>query len=354
MSNNHYYVIGLMSGTSLDGVDLCYVSFKKSDITKFNIISSKTFSYDKKWLNKLKEGSLLDKIKLKKLDNKFAILLSKFIRKFIQEFKIEKVDFISSHGHTIFHEPQKGKTLQIGNGKIICKKVNINVVSNFRIQDVKYKGQGAPLVPIGDLHLFRDYKFCINLGGFSNISIKNNGTIKAYDICPVNTVLNYYSNKLGYSFDSDGILSKKGSINLKLLSELNKISFYEKTGPKSLGIEFVKSEIFPIIDKYLLNPEDILKTFIEHISDQINRCIINGKNEKILLTGGGSYNKTLVEAMKNKLDSNLIIPKNEIVDFKEALIFAYIGLLRIKKKINCLKSVTGANKDHSSGDIYKI
>ena len=353
MYNNSINVIGLMSGTSLDGVDICLVSFKKSDNKKFNIIYNKTFEYEEIWAKKLKESIFLNKKQLNKLDIEYGTLLSDYIKEFIKEFSITKIDLISSHGHTIFHKPEKGITLQIGNGKTINKSTKIQVISDFRTQDVSYQGQGAPLVPIGDLNLFSNYKFCLNLGGFSNISIKDSSGIKAFDICPVNTVLNHYSNKLGYAFDKDGALSKKGGINIDLLNKLNKMSFYRKTGPKSLGIEFVNSKVLPLIEKFSLKPEDVLITYIEHISDQLNRSISGFSKNKMLITGGGTYNKTLIDSIKRKVKCELVVPEKKIIDFKEAMIFAYMGLLRSKGKNNCLKSVTGAIKDHSSGRIFK-
>ncbi|MBT7010648.1 MAG: anhydro-N-acetylmuramic acid kinase, partial [Flavobacteriaceae bacterium] len=282
MYNNSIYVIGLMSGTSLDGLDICFVSFKKSNYSKYNIINSKTYSYNEKWIEKLKKSIFLNKQELKKIDIEYGTLISNYLKEFISEFSIDKIDLISSHGHTVFHEPNKGKTLQIGDGKTINKIVKTDVVCDFRTQDVKYKGQGAPLVPIGDLHLFSNYKFCLNLGGFSNVSIKDNNKIKAFDICPVNTVLNHYSKKMGYTFDQDGVLSKKGTVNLDLLNQLNQMSFYNKLGPKSLGIEFVKSKVIPLIDSHILNPKDILRTYIEHISDQISKSIGSYFNDRIL------------------------------------------------------------------------
>ncbi|MBT4415921.1 MAG: anhydro-N-acetylmuramic acid kinase [Flavobacteriaceae bacterium] len=353
MYNNSIYVIGLMSGTSLDGLDICFVSFKKSNYSKYNIINSKTYSYNEKWIEKLKKSIFLNKQELKKIDIEYGTLISNYLKEFISEFSIDKIDLISSHGHTVFHEPNKGKTLQIGDGKTINKIVKTDVVCDFRTQDVKYKGQGAPLVPIGDLHLFSNYKFCLNLGGFSNVSIKDNNKIKAFDICPVNTVLNHYSKKMGYTFDQDGVLSKKGTVNLDLLNQLNQMSFYNKLGPKSLGIEFVKSKVIPLIDSHILNPKDILRTYIEHISDQISKSIGSYFNDRILISGGGTYNNTLIDSIKTKVKSKVIIPDSQIIDYKEALIFAYMGLLKSKEKINCLKSVTGAIKDHSSGKIFR-
>lgn len=353
MYNNSIYVIGLMSGTSLDGLDICFVSFKKSNYSKYNIINSKTYSYNEKWIEKLKKSIFLNKQELKKIDIEYGTLISNYLKEFISEFSIDKIDLISSHGHTVFHEPNKGKTLQIGDGKTINKIVKTDVVCDFRTQDVEYKGQGAPLVPIGDLHLFSNYKFCLNLGGFSNVSIKDNNKIKAFDICPVNTVLNHYSKKMGYTFDQDGVLSKKGTVNLDLLNQLNQMSFYNKLGPKSLGIEFVKSKVIPLIDSHILNPKDILRTYIEHISDQISKSIGSYFNDRILISGGGTYNNTLIDSIKTKVKSKVIVPDSQIIDYKEALIFAYMGLLKSKEKINCLKSVTGAIKDHSSGKIFR-
>jgi anhydro-N-acetylmuramic acid kinase len=342
-----------MSGTSLDGLDICFVSFKKSNYSKYNIINSKTYRYNEKWIEKLKKSIFLNKQELKKIDIEYGTLISNYLKEFISEFSIDKIDLISSHGHTVFHEPNKGKTLQIGDGKTINKIIKTDVVCDFRTQDVKYKGQGAPLVPIGDLDLFSNYKFCLNLGGFSNVSIKDNNKIKAFDICPVNTVLNHYSKKMGYTFDQDGVLSKKGTVNLDLLNQLNQMSFYNKLGPKSLGIEFVKSKVIPLIDSHILNPKDILRTYIEHISDQISKSIGSYFNDRILISGGGTYNNTLIDSIKTKVKSKVIVPDSQIIDYKEALIFAYMGLLKSKEKINCLKSVTGAIKDHSSGKIFR-
>jgi anhydro-N-acetylmuramic acid kinase len=353
MLNDHINVIGLMSGTSLDGLDLSFVSFNKNDLSKYNIIHTKTFLYENKWIKKLKEAIYLNKIEVKKLDNDYAELLAYYVKKFIKEFSISKVDLISSHGHTVFHQPEKKKTLQIGNGYIINKILKLKVVCDFRTQDIKYNGQGAPLVPIGDLNLFSDYKFCLNLGGFSNISIKRSNMIEAFDICPVNTVLNYYSKKLGSDYDKNGKLSKKGVVNNDLLNKLNEIEFYKISGPKSLGVEFVNSTVFPLIEAYMMKPNDILKTYIEHISHQINFTVSNFSKNKILVTGGGTYNKTLISSMKRKIKHKLVIPEKNLIDFKEATIFAYMGLLKIMGKINCLKSVTGAIKNHSSGKIFK-
>ena len=258
-------------------------------------------------------------------------------------------DLISSHGHTVFHKPNISKTLQIGDGRTINKITGIKTVNNFREQDVKLGGQGAPLVPIGDKLLFKKYKYCLNLGGFVNISVKKSNKIFAYDICPLNTVLNFYSKKIGHEYDYDGNFSKTVIINNNLFNELNELSFYFEKHPKSLGIEFVLDEIFPIIDKYKLSEIDILATYIKHAAYQISKNILD--NEKVLISGGGSFNKTLIKSLTN-YGINISRPNNIIINYKESLIFALLGHLRLNNEINCLKSVTGATRDHSSGDIF--
>lgn len=354
MCSNYIYVIGAMSGTSIDGLDLSLVKFDKNIHSNYKIINTYTYDYSNSWISKLKNSIHCDKKELRKLDVEYGNYIGDKINTFIKECGNIKIDIISSHGHTVHHKPNQGITYQIGNGKSILEKTKCNVVCNFRIQDVKLGGQGAPLVPIGDLNLFSDYKYCLNIGGFCNISIKKDKTINAFDISPANTVLNYYSNKLGYDYDINGNLSKKGNINYKLLSKLNRMAFYKISGPKSLGIEYVNEKVIPLIKSYSINNYDILMTYIEHISYQIKKSIKEKKDDKILITGGGVYNKTLVQKIEDKVECKIIIPKKDIIEHKESLIFAYLGFLKYYNKINCLSNVTGARKDHSSGFVYKF
>ena len=342
-----------MSGTSLDGVDLCFSSFSyENNDWKFIIRVSYTKPYEKSWITKLTNAHSLSEIELKELDLEYTLYLSKIILSFIHKNQISNIDFISSHGHTVFHDPKKQTTYQIGNRVELNNLTNLKVVCDFRVQDVQLGGQGAPLVPIGDLLLFSEYSHCLNLGGFSNISIKSNKNIIAYDICPVNIVLNKYSKLIGFDFDMEGQISKSGNINKNLLKSLNKISYYNLTNPKSLGLEWVENKIFPLIDSFRISIEDILRTFVEHIAIQISNNL-RGDNLKILVTGGGVKNKFLVERIKELSKKNLEIISENITDYKEALIFGFLGVLRIRDEINCLKSVTGASIDHSSGIIFE-
>lgn len=352
MFKKHYNVIGVMSGTSLDGVDLAYINFSKNEHWFFEILIAETVSYSDDWLAKLKNANGISKKKLNLLNEDYTHLLANIITSFIQKNKIQNIDVVCSHGHTILHKPALGFTLQIGNLPHIAKLINQNVVCDFRIQDVELGGQGAPLVPMGDKELFSEFDYCLNLGGFSNISFERNNKRIAFDISPVNTVLNFYANSLGFEYDDKGKIAKSGQLNTELLNELNNLKYYSEDYPKSLGIEFVKEFIFPILDSFKIPTNDKMNTFITHIAFQISKNIIK-KNASLFITGGGVYNDFLIDQLKKHLPANkIVIPSDTIIQFKEALIFAFLGVLKIRNEINVLSSVTGASKDHSSGRVF--
>ncbi len=353
MFKENYNVIGVMSGTSLDGIDLAHVAFTiKNGKWSFQLLECETVPYTTNWLNKLKIAVDFSDIELEKLNSDYTILIGTIINDFISKNKIQNLDAVCSHGHTILHQPQNGFTLQIGNLPKIAEITKQTVACDFRVQDVKLGGQGAPLVPIGDEILFSDYDYCLNLGGFSNISFNENGQRIAFDISPVNTVLNFYANKLGLDYDNKGKISKSGKLNYELLNELNALDFYKKKHPKSLGFEFVKEIILPLIEKYSITTEDKMYTFTEHIAIQI-ALILPKKPSKLLITGGGAYNDFLIEKIQFQSPKiEIIIPDSKTLEFKEALIFALLGVLKLRNEINVLSSVTGAKKNHSSGVIY--
>jgi anhydro-N-acetylmuramic acid kinase len=242
--------------------------------------------------------------------------------------------------------------LQVGDGQLIANNTKQKVICDFRTQDVRLGGQGAPLVPIGDELLFSDYEYCLNLGGFSNISYKLKGKRIAFDICPVNIVLNHYVNKLGYEYDDAGSTASKGTINEELLDALNKLDFYHQKPPKSLGLEWVKKEVFVLIDALETDVSTVLRTFVEHVAYQIGKVIY--KSNSVLITGGGAFNTFLIERISFYSETVIELPSKELIDFKEALLFAFLGLLKSKNQINCLASVTGAQKDHCSGVVYRL
>ena len=353
MFKESYIVIGAMSGTSLDGIDLAHIHFTvKEDNWNYQILESETIPYSIYWLNKLKIAVSFSSEELQKLNEDYTNLLGEIIKSFIKKNTISNLDAVCSHGHTILHQPQNGFTLQIGNLPEIAKITNEKVVCDFRFQDVELGGQGAPLVPIGDRILFSEYDYCLNLGGFSNISFENNSKRIAFDISPVNTVLNFYATKLGLDYDDKGKIARSGKVNSDLLSELNALEYYKKSFPKSLGFEFVKEIVLPIIEKYFISIEDKMHTFTEHIALQTSRALPK-KEGKLLITGGGAYNDFLIERMQFHFPNlEIIIPDNKTLEFKEALIFALLGVLKLRNEINVLSSVTGAKNDHSSGIIY--
>lgn len=350
MNTNEVFVVGVMSGTSLDGVDLVYVKFSNKKNQAFDILYAQTVGYSKKWKSRLQDAINFSSDDLGTLNKDYGSFLGSVIHTFMDKFLIKEVDFIASHGHTVLHEPHKGVTLQVGDGQTIANHTKQKVICDFRTQDVMLGGQGAPLVPIGDELLFSDYDYCLNLGGFSNISFHKNGTRIAFDICPVNIVLNHYVNKLGLDYDDAGEIASKGSLNKQLLTALNSIDFYSQKPPKSLGLEWVKKNIFPLIDSLETDISAILRTFVEHVVIQISK-IIKG-NTAVLITGGGAFNSFLVNRIREVSQNDIILPKNQLIDFKEALIFAFLGVLRSRNQVNCLSSVTGASKDHSSGSVF--
>jgi anhydro-N-acetylmuramic acid kinase len=354
MIKQHYNVVGVMSGTSLDGVDLAHIQFQiKNEKWTFEIIESQTIGYDSTWVQTLKQAVDFSKSDLEKLNSDYTKLLATIISNFIQKHNIKNLDAVCSHGHTILHQPQNGFTLQIGNLSEIATLINQTVVCDFRIQDVQLGGQGAPLVPIGDQILFSDYDYCMNLGGFSNVSFDENGIRIAFDISPVNTVLNFYANQLGLDYDNKGKISRTGYNNPDLLQKLNTLDFYSKKHPKSLGFEFVKETILPIIESFKIKTEDKLNTFTEHVAQQIALALPK-KSGSLFVTGGGAYNDFLMERIQFYLpEMKIIIPEKNSLEFKEALIFALLGVLKLRNEINVLSSVTGAKNDHSSGVVYR-
>lgn len=342
-----------MSGTSLDGVDLAHIQFEiKNKQWSFKILESETVPYSADWVNQLKSAVDFSKAELEILNKNYTLLLSQIIVNFIEKHQISNLDAVCSHGHTILHQPQNGFTLQIGNLPEIATLTQQKVVCDFRVEDVQLGGQGAPLVPIGDKILFSNYDYCMNLGGFSNVSFEENKQRIAFDISPVNTVLNFYANQLGFNYDDKGKISSIGKINTELLDELNALDFYQKKHPKSLGFEFVKETVLPIIESYAISTEDKMRTFTEHIALQ-TALALPTKTGNLLITGGGAYNDFLISRIQHFLPQMaIVIPENKILEFKEALIFALLGALKLRDEINTLSSVTGAQKDHSSGFIY--
>jgi len=337
-----------MSGTSLDGVDLAYCTFYK-DNSSFKIGAAKTFPYDESWKKRLRNADQINANDLAQLEFDLSKLFSEYILEFIDVFQVKTIDAISSHGHTLFHQPKKGYSYQIGQASYISALTSNTVIADFRSADVALGGQGAPLVPIGDRNLFSNYSNRINLGGFANISFESENKTFAFDICPLNMALNEVVKELGHEYDFGGEIARSGNIDPELLSKLNAIQFYQKTGPKSLGKEWYNDTFHPLLIDSKRSVQDTLRTLIEHMAQQISHSMKAGNT---LLTGGGAHNSFLIERLKALSENDIIVPEKKLIDFKEAIIFAYLGYLRMNEQINVLSSVTGASRDHIAGIIH--
>ncbi|MDI3480278.1 MAG: anhydro-N-acetylmuramic acid kinase [Rikenellaceae bacterium] len=345
-----YNTIGMMSGTSCDGVDLVLVKYLKNNNWQFDVLKTQTFAYTQKWKNLLNKAFYLKGEEIVNLNFQYSHYLSDLILNFLSTINTD-VDFISIHGHTIWHNPAAGYTYQLGHGGVIASDTSIPVICDFRSQDVGLGGEGAPLVPIGEKHLFTDYNIFLNLGGFSNATIIENGEIiSAFDICPVNIILNYLTEKINLSFDNNGEIARTGLMINDLLTSLLIIN--DTFNNHSLCREIVEKEFIPLIDKYLyqFTISDVLRTFVEYVSITISSKL--PKNAKVLVTGGGAHNKFLIERLTDLYDGQIILPNKEIIDYKEAIIFAFLGVLRWIGLPNTSTKVTHSAKESCSGAIY--
>jgi anhydro-N-acetylmuramic acid kinase len=350
---NRYKAIGLMSGTSLDGIDIAACEFTFDDGKwSFEIVSCQTYPYSPDWVGKLAGLHTSDALTFSLVNIEYGCLLGRLARTFMDQTGFHP-DLIASHGHTIFHQPSRSLTVQVGAGGAIAAEARVPVVCDFRTMDVALGGQGAPLVPIGDRYLFSAYDACLNLGGFANISFEHEGLRIAFDICPVNIVLNKLAARLDKEYDEDGEIARSGVIIPELLQMLNQIPYYGLNHPKSLGREWLEKEFLPIIEHGQWKANHLLRTVCEHIAQQVTKSLPPGNSLRILATGGGAHNRFLVERIGNIGNYKVIIPLSEWVDYKEALIFAFLGVLRWIGESNVLHSVTGSRIDHSGGVIYQ-
>lgn len=350
-----YKVIGVMSGTSLDGLDLAYTEYTYSNkLWKFRLLASYTKKYSVLWKQKLAHAHQLSGEHLALLDNAYGLLIGKACKELISTHRIPQVDFIASHGHTVFHQPENRFTLQIGNGNAIHAATGLPVINDFRSLDVLRGGEGAPLVPMGDHLLFADYDICLNLGGIANLSLMKNGNPIAFDVCFANMGLNYLAGKLNKAFDRNGQEARKGKVDMRLLSRLNQYYTLQKKQKPSLGREGFEKWMQPLLDDESIAVSDRLRTWCEMIGNQIDRNVpLSKRKDRMLVTGGGALNHFLVSLLHTKLTAKavLVIPDRSIIEFKEAIIFGLLGVLRIRKEVNILQSVTHATQDSCVGTL---
>jgi len=338
----------------MDGVDLACCEFSYVDTGwSYEFLAADTLPYPPPIKKKLVSACNWPANEIEELNNELGRFYAELLNDFHSFHKLSP-DLISSHGHTILHEPEKGITLQAGHGGIIAEMTGITVVNDFRSADVAQGGQGAPLVPVGDKFLFGDYDTCLNLGGFANISFDNiYGQRIAYDLCPANMALNWIAGLRGLEFDKGGAMAKQGKVVPELLLSLNSLDYYRVNPPKSLGREWFLERILPLIDDQHMAAHDLMATMVEHIVQQLDQGIKAAESNLVLVTGGGALNQTLMERFKSYTSAQVEIPGIQLVQFKEALVFAFLGLLRFRVEINCLSSVTGGKQDLSTGTIFR-
>lgn len=350
-----FRVIGLMSGTSLDGLDVANVTFilSEKNTWSFKLVHSAFYTYDEELLSRLKSAHECSSSDLVELSSELGVFYADMVNLFIKEFRLEKdqINFVASHGQTVFHQPQKGYTLQIGNGPELAINTGLSTIVDFRSKDVALDGNGAPLIPVADHLLFSNYaESFLNLGGFSNVSYKKDGRVYSFDICPVNIIINDLMRTVGEEYDAFGKYGMGGMVNESLLQQLNSLTYYTEKGPKSLGWEWVLSSVLPLLNKEE-NLQNTIRTVYEHIAFQIGETLNKIEAKSVLVTGGGAKNTFLIERIKFYTDGKVIVPDEELVDFKEAIGFAFLGLLRWENEINVWSSVTGSKRDSSSGVI---
>ncbi|HEX8332064.1 MAG TPA: anhydro-N-acetylmuramic acid kinase [Segetibacter sp.] len=357
-----YRAIGLMSGSSLDGLDIAFVEFNESGGRwSYDIKAADCFEYSNEWVEKLKNAVTLSAYDYQLLHASYGKYIGEQVNKFIDAQGLHhQVQLIASHGHTTFHVPHAGMTGQLGDGAAIAATTEINVVSDLRALDVAFGGQGAPIVPIGEKLLLGDYSYFLNVGGIANISFNDPNGYIAFDVCAANRVLNMLSQQEGKEYDAGGEMASSGKIDVQLLTKLNELAYYEKPYPKSLPNSFGIEEVFPLVKSFNLSTSDALRTYVEHIAVQIANSlqaigVERAENKKLLVTGGGALNTFLISRLQQILQGlniEVVVPDALLVNYKEALVMALIGVLRWREEYNVLSTVTGARRSSIGGAVW--
>lgn len=367
-----YRAIGLMSGSSLDGLDIAFAEFQEQGGSwTYELLETACYPYSEGWVAKLKDATNLSAKDYQLLHAEYGHYTGQQVNKFIEEYQLQyKVAVIASHGHTTFHIPGKKMTAQLGDGAAIAAVTQLPVVSDLRALDVAFGGQGAPIVPIGEKMLLGDFQFFLNLGGIANISFNANPSANAgyfaFDICPANRVLNMLVNELGKEYDDGGQIAASGTVNHDLLDRLNTLDYYKQPYPKSLANDFGTDIVYPIIKDTGIEIKDALRTYVEHIVVQIKNSLadfgLRTPDSRLLATGGGAFNTFLINRLSEMLKElnlpngqagvQVVVPAPNLVNFKEALIMAFIGVLRWRQEYNVLSSVTGASRDSIGGALW--
>lgn len=355
-----YRAIGLMSGSSLDGIDIVFTELEeRAGRWAFEIKAAECIPYNKAWWQKLKDATKLDAWEYLLLHAAYGKFTGETVNAFIEKHKLHhQVQLIASHGHTVFHAPELGMTAQLGDGAAIAAITGINVVSELRAMDVALGGQGAPIVPVGERLLLPQYAYYLNLGGIANISANLDDKYIAFDVCPANRVLNMLAAKVGKEYDDNGAMAQAGALHTGLLTQLNTQPYYQKMYPKSLDNNFGTAVLYPLIESMGLTVEDALRTYTEHIVQQIAYAVNSLQTtvvKQMLVTGGGAFNSFLVQRLQaslNVFNIEVVVPDENLVKYKEALVMALLGVLRWREEDTVMQSVTGATRNSIGGAVW--
>lgn len=361
---NTYHVIGVMTGSSLDGIDLAYTKISvENNQYSYEVLITECLPLPQKWKLRIEQLVMQNAVTYLKTSAFFGHFLGERIAEFIDTHQLkEQLDFIASHGQTVFHQPENLFTSQIGDGAAIARKTGFPVICDFRSIDVALGGQGAPVAPIADRLFFPDYKLFLNLGGIANIAVKIHDKFIAFDITAANLALNKVAKLKGADYDHDGNIAANGEIDAKLFEELNGSWYYEKDYPKSLSGGWVSKVMLPTLSRHNISVENKMRSIVEHIAHQINESMKKieqkenvqfSKNDKMLATGGGAFNKFLIKRIEEVIPVSITIPDEQTIKFKESILMALMGVLRVRGEANCIASVTGAERDAIGGAIYQ-
>lgn len=358
-----YRTIGIMSGSSLDGLDIAFVEFQENGGKwKYEILEADCYPYSAEWISRLKKAISLNALEYQILHVDYGHYIGQEVNRFIEEKGLQyKVALVASHGHTTFHVPPKKMTAQLGDGAAIASELQLPVVSDLRAMDVAFGGQGAPIVPIGEKLLLPEYDLLLNLGGIANISLNAEEYI-AFDVCPANRVLNMLANDAGKEYDHDGEMAAKGKPDSNLMKTLDALDYYRQPYPKSLANDFGTDTVYPLIKKTGIDINDAIRTYTDHIAIQIKNAITNlmnrkqpTANSKLLATGGGALNGFLINQLRQQLQAlniEVIVPDKKLVNYKEAMVMALMGVLRWREEYNVFSSVTGAVRNSIGGALW--
>lgn len=354
-----YRAIGLMSGSSLDGLDIAFVEIHESGRKwGFEILHAECYPYSPEWQERLQGATSLSAYDYLLLHTAYGRYLGEQVNRFIAAHNLDhRVQLIASHGHTVFHDPANRMTAQLGDGAALAAVTGLNVISDLRAVDVALGGQGAPIVPIGEKLLLPGYDFYLNLGGIANLSAaRPDSNNIAFDVCPANKVLNLLVKSLGKSFDDNGTIAAGGKCLDAVLADLNRLPYYTQDAPKSLANEFGSEIVFPMLQQTGISTADALNTMVHHVVDQVCRSVQEYRDspepKRLLVTGGGALNGFMTGLLSKKLaeiNVELVIPDATLIEFKEAVVMALIGVLRWRQDENILASVTGAERDSING-----